>query len=57
VSAPVEAVPLFGKARCEPSQPIWGWAWADGGIGAIVQVSGFIDPTWLVEVEADCLLE
>ena len=22
-----------------------------------VQVSGFIDPTWLVEVEADCVIE
>jgi enamine deaminase RidA (YjgF/YER057c/UK114 family) len=22
-----------------------------------VQVSGFIDPTWLVEIEADCLVE
>jgi hypothetical protein len=21
-----------------------------------VQVSGFIDPTWLVEIEADCVL-
>jgi len=22
-----------------------------------VQVSGFIDPTWLVEIEADCVVE
>src|SRR5262249_25437528 len=22
-----------------------------------VQVSGFIDPTWLVEIEADCVIE
>ena len=23
----------------------------------LVQVSGFIDPTWLVEIEADCVVE